>query len=349
MMQRFGNQMVSRFWPLIGLVLGTLASSGCTRSTTASDVLAFSEPSLRVSTSESVGERRRWAELPSGAGRILDVIETRQPSIATQRIVLSGEGSFSGENLIRLETGGPKGTSPRLLRPPRREEIVAELTEAGLDRPVVIADEPSANAYGPFGYAFRKESGGNCVYAWQWLDLREVEGLSSGFGIRKQPMNIRIRLCQTRSVNAILASIRDLRLLGSNGTTATAWRQGGPGGDALTIANRAMGVARADYADPLPAEETKPSASSRAKAPRASRVKRPASTASKPQRTAETAVESGPQIPTPSDMEQGRSIDASSQASDDPKPVAQTKIETPELPARSSNEIPFIPLPPAGT
>ena len=352
-MLRSHKPSVFRTLPLIGLALSAIALGGCTRSTSAYDVLAYSEPATRDVTSESIAQHQRWAELPSDAGRVLDVIETRRPDTLTQRIVLAGTGGFTNENMIRLERGGADGTAPRLLRAPRLDEIVAELSAYDLSRRFSIADEPASNAYGPFGYAYAKSGAGTCVYAWQWLDLRNVEGASSGIGLRKQPMSIRVHLCQDRPLGAIVAEVRNLRLYpASGGPAVLASGRSAAGGDALAIANRTMGVSGRAYAAPVEPAASRGTVASVAsvasEAPKKQRSKpmaaRPSPQATQSSNSAEAAR--GPRIPAPG--ETGPASPVSSAVS---APVVSNKAlsslpgKAAPSPIEATKDAPLIPSP----
>ncbi|MER0240135.1 cellulose biosynthesis protein BcsN [Fulvimarina sp. MAC8] len=349
-MCRFPNSKTILRLRLIGLAVSALALGGCTQSTGAYDVLAYSEPSARLVTSESIADHRRWAELPADAGRVLDVIENRRPTIVTQRIVLSGDGSFEHENMIRLETGGADGTAPNLLRSPRLNEIIAELGKYGLARGFAIADEPNFNAYGPFGYAYAREKGGTCIYAWQWLDLRKIDGASSGLGIRKQPMSIRIHICQKRPLGAMVASIRNLRLFpATDGLALATSRAFRTGPDALNIANRTMGVARwASSVSTNPAQSSR-TLSSIAKTPKPGKAGRAKSAFSTKKLSPQVSAETGPNIPAPSDVAIDGSKISSLPRITEPKPAHIAESAVPDRSERPSDEAPFIPAPPSLT
>ncbi|MEN3793056.1 cellulose biosynthesis protein BcsN [Fulvimarina sp. MAC3] len=335
---------------LIGLSLSAIALGGCTRSTSAYDVLAYDEPARRGVTSQSVSWHRRWAELPADAGQVLDVIEMQRPKTLTQRIVLRGEGGFRHENMIRLERGGKDGTAPDLLRSPRLDEIVAELSAYDLSRSFVIADEPASNAYGPFGYAYVRDGSGTCVYAWQWLDLRNVDGASTGIGFRKQPISIRVHLCQSRPLGAIVAAIRNLRLFPASGGEAFVMSQsGGSGGDALSIANRTMGVlGRTSAASAQPAASRRTVASVASEPPtapaRKPKAARPSPSTTKSSGDAETVRY--PRIPAPGETKPASAASSAKIASgsSDKAPASVARKTAPSA-VEALKDAPLIPSP----
>ena len=221
------------------LLAGVLATGGCT----AGESLDGLYTDALAPTSGPVPAAEAWAALPPAAGAVVSVVETRTPRSDRQRIVLLGDGAHAGENAITVERGGSEGVRSDLLHPPSIETLSGEIAKLERGSAYRILSSTDANRAGPFGYATLTEQDGSCIYAWQWLDERELGGERTlGLG-RSHPVSVRVRLCRKASVAVLLAQLRDLELsFGRRHDQEISLAAGGSGQDALSSAANGAGV-----------------------------------------------------------------------------------------------------------
>ncbi len=174
---------------------------------------------------------RALAALPSSAGQVLTVDETRYSNGLAQKIILAGglHGYGSNEIDIRVrlsaDTGGT-AINPITLPASDDVSIAQELRDmfphvAMHDVPVLLQ-----NRYGPYGLAAGKSAHGEtCIYAWQSYDdfghrnHAAPASLVSGMVAPREPATIRVRLCQDGvSADALGGLMNNLYLSGSGGS-----------------------------------------------------------------------------------------------------------------------------------
>ncbi|SON58088.1 hypothetical protein HDIA_4547 [Hartmannibacter diazotrophicus] len=209
---------------------------GCVASNPLGDTAA-------LTTRQSVQPMMAWASLSAAAGTPMRVIEESSPTSRLQRAAYPGGGTAVGENSLSVEIEGPDGANADLRHPPTEAMIARELNSAAPGLAWHRGTAPIANAYGPFGYAEGTTGNTACVYAWQWFDrsAMEVEGFSL---VKKvKPVSIRMRMCDEIAASDLLDRMKSLRLsVGGLSVPLTAY-SGPMGGDALTEAGSALGVA----------------------------------------------------------------------------------------------------------
>jgi len=136
-----------------------------------------------------------WAALPPEAGEVLSVVERDDPDIRTQRIVLAGQSSQAGENMIQISRPGLDSPRATLFAPPTQAAIEDELAEAFPGMAMIIDGALRSNAYGTYGLATGRRTGEACVYTWQWLDRFATSEARLSVLLKSDPASIRVRLC----------------------------------------------------------------------------------------------------------------------------------------------------------
>jgi hypothetical protein len=88
------------------------------------------------------------------------------------------------------------------MQKPTESGIRRELMTTFPDMTMIIVDRPRSNAYGVYGLAAGKsDSGGRCVYAWQWRDTQSEQ------------LSLRISLCRHDvSLDALAAQLDELQI-----------------------------------------------------------------------------------------------------------------------------------------
>ncbi|MFZ4530984.1 MAG: cellulose biosynthesis protein BcsN [Alsobacter sp.] len=136
-----------------------------------------------------------WAALPPEAGEVLSVVERDDPDIRTQRIVLAGQSSQAGENMIQISRPGLDSPRATLFAPPTQATIEDELADVFPGMVMTIDGAMRTNGYGAYGLATGRRKGESCVYTWQWLDRFATSEARLSVLLKSDPASIRVRLC----------------------------------------------------------------------------------------------------------------------------------------------------------
>jgi len=158
------------------------------------------------SSSDTTSTDRPLAQLPSQAGSVIAVLQSRSSGVLTQRVVLAGDTGVEGENSIVVkvaEKPGPANNTEVASWRPSEASVAHELDDAFPTVDMRISNAWNRNEFGPFGYAIGDgQKGVACGYAWQYspgtvagpLDVR----LSPAYTLAAAPMAtlIRVRLCR---------------------------------------------------------------------------------------------------------------------------------------------------------
>lgn len=160
-----------------------------------------------------------WLALPSFAGAVVGVTETRKLGSVTQRVILEGDAATIGENSIAV-TITRDGLAPRI----DQNDVMTEMQDAMPGLPMTVASPIGQNALGIFGYALGTRGAVTCLYGWQAVNQadRWITGEDAGPVDEHHALSIRVRLCRTGMTPPELAGIMSA-LSGNAGTTAS-WR-----------------------------------------------------------------------------------------------------------------------------
>lgn len=148
------------------------------------------------------------ASMPEPGGSQITMREKVYSNGVKQDIVLAGDKSGIGENLLQVTlqsqppAAGARDQVP-IFAPSERgikQEIVARYPQIDMQ----ILTQPRRNVLGPFGLAIGKTASGiRCIFAWQYVDDIRNPGSSSstlsrlgGLGSSGQPASIRVHMCR---------------------------------------------------------------------------------------------------------------------------------------------------------
>lgn len=169
------------------------------------------------------------ASMPEPGGSQINMREKVYANGLKQEIVLAGDKSGLGENILQVTlqsappTAGARDQVP-LVPPSERgikQEIVARYPQVDMQ----ILTQPRRNGLGPFGLAIGKTSSGvRCIFAWQWIDDVRSPGSSSStlgklgsLGSSGQPASIRVHMCRKdATVDDLAMAVEGLTLAPSS-------------------------------------------------------------------------------------------------------------------------------------
>jgi len=183
------------------------------------------------SGSDTTATERPLAQLPSQAGAVIAVLQSRASGVLTQRVVLAGDTGVEGENSIVVkvaEKPGPGNNTEISSWRPSESSVAHELDDAFPTIEMRVSTAWNRNEFGPFGYAIGdSQKGVACGYAWQFspgtvagpLDTR----LSPAYTLAAAPTatSIRVRLCRMGLKEADFAAyVKSMRVMSGVGVDA---------------------------------------------------------------------------------------------------------------------------------
>lgn len=195
---------------LVSLVTLGLALSGCGMVFDYSDTAGEPKP-FDTTLGVSIPPSQAMAAMPSGAGQVISVIERRRGNAIQHDITLAGAPPNFGENQINVtafryideSAENPKTDTIKIERP-SESDIYAEMQERFPGGPLPTSNAVPRNAMGGFGYAFGRRNGGNCLYAWQWIEPAQVRPLTPFANKTPAPISVRVRLCRPGMTEEVL-------------------------------------------------------------------------------------------------------------------------------------------------
>lgn len=183
------------------------------------------------SSSDGTSTGRPLAQLPSQAGAVIAVLQSRASGVLTQRVVLAGDTGVEGENSIVVkvvEKPGPANNTEVASWRPSEASVAHELDDAFPTIEMRISNAWNRNEFGPFGYATGEgQKGVACGYAWQYspgtvagpLDMRP----SPAYTLAAAPTatSIRMRLCRMGLKEAdFVAYVKSMQVMSGVGVGA---------------------------------------------------------------------------------------------------------------------------------
>jgi len=150
----------------------------------------------------SIPPSMAMAAVPMAAGQVVSVIERKRGNALQHEITLYGAPPNFGSNQVivtayRFVDSTPEKPSEDVLpmSKPTDDEIYKEMQERIPGGPMETSANVPRNAMGPFGYAFGRRNGANCLYAWQWIEggfrpFNPVANKSTA------PVSVRVRICR---------------------------------------------------------------------------------------------------------------------------------------------------------
>lgn len=150
----------------------------------------------------SIPPSMAMAAVPVTAGQVVSVIERKRGNALQHEITLYGAPPNFGSNQVTVtafkyvdSVPEKPGEDMLAMAKPTDEEIYKEMQERIPGGPMEVSGNVPRNAMGPFGYAFGRRNGANCIYAWQWIEsgFRPFNMVANK---TTAPVSVRVRICR---------------------------------------------------------------------------------------------------------------------------------------------------------
>ncbi|MBB4009885.1 cellulose biosynthesis protein BcsN [Allorhizobium taibaishanense] len=181
------------------LLLPLMLASGCTVADDPFLTASTGKPKYGQASAHEIPQAMALASIPALAAKVASTRETEKDDALVQRVLYRNGSDIAGENALTLETGKPGNI--RFRHGPTVAQLARELRAAFPD--VVMQPLPAnrANAYGPYGLAMGRSSGGSrCVFAWQLIPANAQD---------PKPHILRLRYCDPQMNETVLSSLMD--------------------------------------------------------------------------------------------------------------------------------------------
>lgn len=159
----------------------------------------------------SIPPSQAMAALPQSAGQVVSVIERRRSNALQHEITLAGAPPNFGENQIlvtafRYVDAPPEKPLTDAVpdKKPTENDIYEEMQERIPGGALPTGNAVPRNGMGTFGYAYGRRNGGNCLYAWQWIEPAMMRPFQPFNNKTAAPISVRVRLCKPGVTEEVL-------------------------------------------------------------------------------------------------------------------------------------------------
>lgn len=252
---------------IIGGLAASLAGCGTLPFDTMEPAGGDPQP-FATSLGVSIPPSQAMAAMPQGAGQVVSVIERRRSNAIQHEITLAGAPPNFGENQIlvsafRYVDAAAEKPLPDAIpdKKPTDADIYEEMQERIPGGALPTSNAVPRNGMGAFGYAYGRRNGGNCLYAWQWIEPATARPFQPFNNKTAAPVSVRVRLCRPGMTEEVLVDlVRQLVVMPRYDDNFRGYRtpmaggyggagRGRMGGDALAAATGGgAGMAMGGYA-----------------------------------------------------------------------------------------------------